>query len=203
MVCEPRWGTIFVCCLLLLFCMYSSVAALRLARRTFTAPVRPSTFPRVHNALFCTESTSAGTEKKKQKGKASAQVTVNVLGQGIDDIKRARVTKMEQLKSMGKNPFAYSYEQTHKAAELHALCKDLPDGAEDENLRVSISGRIMLRRVFGKLAFFHLQDESGQIQLYIDKARLADDSFDQLKALTDAGDIIGVKGTMKRTDKVG
>jgi lysyl-tRNA synthetase class 2 len=92
---------------------------------------------------------------------------------------------------------------THKAAELHALCKDLPDGGEDENLRVSISGRIMLRRVFGKLAFFHLQDESGQIQLYIDKARLAADSFDQLKALTDAGDIIGVKGTMKRTDKVG
>lgn len=109
---------------------------------------------------------------------------------------------MDQLKQLGKNPFAYTFDQTHKAAELHKLCADLPSGTENPELKVSVCGRVMTRRVFGKLAFFHLQDDSGQIQLYIDKARLAGDSFEQLKTLTDAGDIIGVKGTVKRTDKV-
>lgn len=67
-------------------------------------------------------------------------------------------------------------------------------------MEVSIAGRIMIRRVFGKLAFFTLQDETGLIQLYIEKGRLGD-QFQQLKDFTDAGDIVGVRGTMKRTDK--
>jgi lysyl-tRNA synthetase class 2 len=73
---------------------------------------------------------------------------------------------------------------------------------------VAIAGRILARRVFGKLAFFSLQDETGTIQLYLDKktiqATMADvdaQAFNHLKQLTDVGDILGVKGTIKRTEK--
>jgi len=52
----------------------------------------------------------------------------------------------------------------------------LADGEEDESADVAVAGRIMTRRVFGKLAFFTLQDESGTIQLQFDKTRL-DESF--------------------------
>ena len=54
--------------------------------------------------------------------------------------------------------------------------------------------------MFGKLAFFELQDDSGSIQLYLEAGRLGDE-FKTIKEWTDAGDIIGVTGTIKRTDK--
>ena len=66
----------------------------------------------------------------------------------------------------------------------------------------------MARRVFGKLAFFELQDETGKIQLYLEKKRInntmSEDlvgAFNHLKKLSDTGDILGVKGTVKRTEK--
>ncbi len=46
---------------------------------------------------------------------------------------------------------------------------------EDEAADVAVAGRIMARRVFGKLAFFTLQDNTGVIQLYIDKGRLEEE----------------------------
>jgi len=58
-------------------------------------------------------------------------------------------------------------ESTHHAAELQ---ESLPV-AEWRSLEVAIAGRILVRRVFGKLAFFSLQDETGTIQLYLDKKR--------------------------------
>lgn len=58
----------------------------------------------------------------------------------------------------------------------------------------------MTRRVFGKLAFFTLQDDRGAIQLYIEKTKMGD-SFDTIKDWTDNSDIIGVKGSIKRTEK--
>lgn len=65
----------------------------------------------------------------------------------------------------------------------------------------------MPRRVFGKLAFFNLQDETGTIQLYLDKRRIqssmedSPNAFNNLKKLTDTGDILGVTGNLKRTEK--
>lgn len=121
--------------------------------------------------------------------------------QGIDEIRKVRVSKMEECTKRGINPFAYSFTQTHKAAELQKDFASLPSGEENLDVVVSVSGRIMTRRVFGKLAFFTLQDDSGTIQLYLDKERLPS-TFGDIKDLTDAGDIIGAKGTLKRTEKV-
>ncbi|MEA5513832.1 lysine--tRNA ligase [Nodularia sp. UHCC 0506] len=124
-----------------------------------------------------------------------------------EDIRAARLEKVNQLKQLGSNPYAYRWESTHHTAELQAKFVDLPSG-EEVDLDVAIAGRIMARRVFGKLAFFTLQDETGTIQLYLEKSRIQEcmadadaDAFAHLKQLTDAGDILGVKGTIKRTEK--
>jgi lysyl-tRNA synthetase, class II len=125
----------------------------------------------------------------------------------LDDIRAARLEKVEQLRTLGLNPYAYRWESTHQAQALQEQYKDLPNGEEVE-VEVAIAGRILARRVFGKLAFFTLQDETGQIQLYLEKARIqaameaADpQAFDHIKQLTDVGDFIGAQGTLKRTDK--
>ncbi|WP_269634858.1 lysine--tRNA ligase [Rubidibacter lacunae] len=124
----------------------------------------------------------------------------------LAEIRTTRVEKIAQLQAAGLNPFAYKWDVTHHAAELQEKYADLGSGKECDDT-VAIAGRILTRRVFGKLAFFVLQDETGTIQLYLDKKRIGasmaalPNAFNLLKNLTDAGDFLGVKGTLKRTDK--
>ncbi len=125
----------------------------------------------------------------------------------MSDLRATRIEKAEQLRELGKNPYEYRWESTATAAALQEKYADLENGQEVE-VEVAIAGRIMNRRVFGKLAFFTLQDETGTIQLFLDKKKIqanmgeADEkAFNNLKNLTDAGDIIGVKGSVRRTDK--
>lgn len=124
-----------------------------------------------------------------------------------EELRATRLEKVEQLKQLGVNPYAYRWQSTHQAAELQEKYADLPSG-EEVAIDVAIAGRVLARRVFGKLAFFTLQDETGTIQLYLDKNRIQEhmgeadpQAFDHLKQLTDAGDIMGAKGTLKRTEK--
>ena len=124
-----------------------------------------------------------------------------------DDIRATRLQKVQQLQDKGINPYAYSWTSTHSAAALQEQYAHLEPGEEVDET-VAIAGRIMVRRVFGKLAFFTLQDETGTIQLYLDKktvqagmAAVDENAFSTLKQLTDVGDILGVSGTLKRTDK--
>jgi lysyl-tRNA synthetase class 2 len=88
-------------------------------------------------------------------------------------------------------------------AELQADHADLPNGEERE-LSVAVAGRVMTRRVMGKLAFFTLADETGTIQLFLEKAGLEAQQegwFKQITSLVDAGDWLGVSGTLRRTDR--
>ena len=123
-----------------------------------------------------------------------------------DELRQTRIEKVEQLKQLGINPYAYRWESTHSAAQLQEKFAELSSGEEDP-IEVAIAGRIMARRVFGKLAFFTLQDETGTIQLYLEKSRIQEympdnpEAFNQLKQLTDVGDFLGVHGTIKRTEK--
>ena len=125
----------------------------------------------------------------------------------LEEIRAARLEKVEQIKSAGHTPYAYRWESTHTAQVLQDKYKSLENGAEAAD-QVAIAGRILARRVFGKLAFFNLQDETGTIQLYLDKAKITagmsdrdPQAFNHIKQLTDVGDFIGVRGTLKRTDK--
>ncbi|MBW4552143.1 MAG: lysine--tRNA ligase [Aphanocapsa sp. GSE-SYN-MK-11-07L] len=122
----------------------------------------------------------------------------------LDEIRATRIEKASKLKQLGYNPFAYRWQVTHHTAELQAKFADLAPGAEAD-LEVSVAGRIMARRFMGKLAFCTLQDETGQIQLFLEKSRLTEqidqEAFKRLDKLLDTGDILGVKGTIKRTEK--
>lgn len=107
---------------------------------------------------------------------------------------------MEQL---GQGPYALTFEPSHRMAELQADHADLPNGEELE-LSVAVAGRVMTRRVMGKLAFFTLADETGTIQLFLEKAGLEAQQegwFKQITSLVDAGDWLGVSGTLRRTDR--
>jgi lysyl-tRNA synthetase, class II len=126
---------------------------------------------------------------------------------GLEGIRTVRLQKVAELKQAGLEPYAYSWKVSHPVADLQAKFADLAAG-EEVDFEVSVAGRILARRVFGKLAFFSLQDETGTIQLYLDKKTIQaemgkanPEAFNHIKQLTDVGDILGAQGTIKRTEK--
>jgi lysyl-tRNA synthetase, class II len=122
----------------------------------------------------------------------------------LAEIRATRLDKIAKLKQAGFAPFAYRWDVTHQAAQLQTDYTDLANG-EQVDLEVSVAGRIMSRRFMGKLAFCTLQDQTGMIQLYLDKKLLEEqidpEAFKRFDKLLDTGDIVGVKGKIKRTER--
>ena len=117
----------------------------------------------------------------------------------MSELRDTRLEKANALRELGREPYALRFEPSHRTAQLQADHVDLANG-EERQLEVAVAGRVMTRRVMGKLAFFTLADASGPIQLFLEKASLGD-AFAQLTSLVDAGDWIGVRGILRRTDR--
>lgn len=112
-------------------------------------------------------------QKPQQKKKAPAPKKEETLTES--EIRLNRLAKVEAMRESQVEPFEYRFDVTRSSvALLSEYDGKLEDGEEDEESDVAIAGRIMTRRVFGKLAFFTLQDETGTIQLQFDKTRLGE-----------------------------
>lgn len=113
---------------------------------------------------------------------------------------QVRRDKLQDLYDKGQNPFGGKFERTHLANEIvEKYVNSTKEELAEENLEVTIAGRIMTKRVKGKAGFTHIQDMSGQIQIYIRKDAIGDEPYEIFKSL-DLGDIIGVTGTVFRTN---
>ena len=117
-----------------------------------------------------------------------------------DKIIEQRKDKVAQIRAAGGEPFAYSFDATHLSDQFAEEFASLPNGEEDESKTVALCGRVMLKRMFGKLAFLTIQDASGTVQIYLDKKRIGGD-FKALVQSIDLGDIVGATGGIKRTEK--
>ena len=121
----------------------------------------------------------------------------------MSELRDTRLEKARALKELGQGPYALTFNSSHRMAELQETHADLPKG-EERDVSVSVAGRVMTRRVMGKLAFFTLADETGSIQLFLEKAGLEAQQegwFKQITSLVDSGDWLGVTGTLRRTDR--
>ena len=112
----------------------------------------------------------------------------NAKEQDIHQLLKVRREKLAELQAEGKDPFQITkYDQdTHSA--------DIKDNyAEYDGKEVSIAGRIMSKRVMGKASFCNVQDLKGNIQCYVCRDDLGEDSYKDFKKM-DIGDIVGIKG---------
>lgn len=116
---------------------------------------------------------------------------------GITDPRAARKAKKDAMIEAGFNPYAYTYDRKHMAGDLQKKYADLESGSETEDL-VSAAGRIMAMRNNGM--FIDLMDTSGRIQVFCHKDSMDEPQRERLKQY-DIGDIIGVKGTIRRTPR--
>lgn len=113
---------------------------------------------------------------------------------------QVRKVKMEALKKLGVDPFGQKFVRTTNSKEITDLYKDnTKEELIELNKTVKVAGRIMSLRGQGKTAFFHLQDKFGLIQIYLRQDSITENEFNTFK-LSDIGDIVGIEGTVMRTN---
>ena len=114
--------------------------------------------------------------------------------QNLSELKKVRLEKMYELRSMGRDPFGQRFER-------NTLTKPIIEGFEQwENQTARVAGRIMSKRRHGKAGFAHLQDIAGRIQLYFRRDDLGEEQYELYKKL-DIGDLVGIEGRVFRTQK--
>lgn len=115
------------------------------------------------------------------------------MSEDLNFVLQARREKLQQLIDAGREPFGYSFDRSHLAAQAVAQMGDAAESGA-----VSLAGRLVALRSHGKTTFAHLGDSSGRIQLYFRKDELGEERYAMIVAL-DLGDIIGVSGPLFRT----
>ena len=117
----------------------------------------------------------------------------------LNDQLQVRRDKMQALRDAGKDPFGKRFDRTHLSQEIFdAYGEYSKEELEEKNAAVVIAGRIMTKRGKGKAGFAHIQDLTGQIQIYVRKDAVGEESYEDFKH-ADLGDIVGVAGTIFKT----
>jgi lysyl-tRNA synthetase class 2 len=117
--------------------------------------------------------------------------------QDIDDLLAGRRASHDAVVEAGGYPTRF--ERTHLAASLHELYGDLEPASETDD-RVTVAGRLMLHRSFGKLQFGTLRDVSGIIQLFVDRSHAGEEVADSFTGI-DLGDWVGASGVVMTTKR--
>jgi lysyl-tRNA synthetase, class II len=114
----------------------------------------------------------------------------------LNDLQQQRLAKLERLRAAGIDPYPPRAHRTHTiAAALESF-----DALAERGERLTLAGRIVgARRIMGKLAFAHIEDGSGTIQLWISRADLGDEWFERFRDDLDTFDIVQATGTVRRT----
>ncbi|QGU00493.1 Lysyl-tRNA synthetase (class II) [Candidatus Syntrophocurvum alkaliphilum] len=114
--------------------------------------------------------------------------------QDLNELKKVRREKLDELRDLGVDPFGQRFERTHDIKTV----LDNFESMQDES--VTIAGRIMSKRRHGKAGFANILDISGNIQLYFRKNDIGEEKYELFKKM-DIGDIIGINGNVFLTQK--
>ncbi|NIM96311.1 MAG: lysine--tRNA ligase [Anaerolineales bacterium] len=114
----------------------------------------------------------------------------------LSELEEIRLEKLKQLQAVGKDPYPRRVERTHFNKDA---IKAYEAAGEDEQIEVSLVGRIRSIRSMGKVVFAHIEDESGKVQLFLRANDVGVDDLQLFKDVFDLGDFIEASGVMFRT----
>ena len=115
-----------------------------------------------------------------------------------NEYEQERRGKREQLRALGVDPYGAAEKDVRALAQVRAMYT--ADMGSDGGPAVKVAGRIMLKRDMGKLSFLTLRDDTGDLQVALDKKRL-DETAWQVNGLLDLGDQLVVEGSLGVTKK--
>jgi lysyl-tRNA synthetase class 2 len=111
-----------------------------------------------------------------------------------------RLAKLASLREAGVDPYPNDFKPGTTAEKIAGKFVNLTAeellATEDRN--VSVAGRIVAKRDFGKASFIQIQDRTGRVQAYMKKDILGEAGYGLFKNC-DLGDIVGIKGSLFRT----
>ncbi|KKE77615.1 lysine--tRNA ligase [Oceanobacillus caeni] len=108
--------------------------------------------------------------------------------------------KLNDYLEKGLDPFGSKFERTHLAKDIiEKFESSSKEELEEVKEEATVAGRVMTKRGKGKAGFAHIQDLSGQIQIYVRKDEVGEEAYQVFKSI-DLGDIVGVKGEIFRTN---
>ena len=111
-----------------------------------------------------------------------------------------RREKMKELESLGIDPFGSRFDVTSNSKEIKEKYADkTKEELHEVDIPVVVAGRIMTKRGKGKAGFMHIQDKFGQIQIYVKLDNVGEEQY-TLFEKADLGDIVGIEGTVMRTN---
>ncbi|QIL49901.1 lysine--tRNA ligase [Weissella coleopterorum] len=117
----------------------------------------------------------------------------------LNDQMVVRREKMAELREQGIDPFGQRFEASHHASELHQAYDRIDiDDLDQQQISVTIAGRMMTKRRSGKITFANIKDRTGLIQIFVQKPIVGEEAYELLKK-SDLGDILGFSGTMMKT----
>jgi len=109
-----------------------------------------------------------------------------------------RREKLSEMRAAG-TAFPNEFKKAHHAADLQAeYAEQEKPWFDDNEIQVSVAGRIMLKRVMGKASFITISDTTGRIQVYAQIKLLGEDVYESFKTW-DNGDIVGIEGVLFKT----
>ena len=117
-----------------------------------------------------------------------------------EEMLKERLKKLDSLKKAKINPYPYNYDQKHSASELQKKYSKLKNDEKTKD-KVSIAGRLMSLRSFGKIGFGKVQDHTGLIQIVFEEKFSGKKVVEFFSKYLDIGDIIGVEGIMHKTKR--
>lgn len=122
-------------------------------------------------------------------------------GQDTNKLIAQRKAKLAVLREQG-NAYPNEFRRDVFTADIRTRCGNKEnDELKSNPVRVKIAGRMMTRRVMGKNSFAHIQDMTGQIQLFVTRDTLPEGFYNQQFKKWDIGDIIAAEGSIFKTDK--
>jgi len=116
----------------------------------------------------------------------------------LNDLEQQRAEKIELLTMAGLSPYPHRTNRTHTAMQAMNVYEE----AEKQQTTVSavtVVGRLISIRLMGKVAFAHIEDGSGKIQLFLRLDDLGEESFELFKKAYDLGDFVEASGSLMRT----
>ncbi len=145
------------------------------------------------------EAQSALEEVKQQLKENAKNFSKKVEEVRLSDQQEVRIAKMNALREQSIDPFGKAFTRTSNSQLIKDEYGDKSaEELESLHAEVSIAGRIMQKRRMGKLGFIHLLDREGKIQVVINKRIIGDEIYELFKS-SDLGDIIGIQGTIIKT----
>jgi lysyl-tRNA synthetase, class II len=124
---------------------------------------------------------------------------INMSQEELNDQLIVRREKMSTMRENGLDPFGKRFDRSHYSNELVEQYGELEkEDLESKNISTTVAGRIMTKRGKGKAGFAHIQDLTGQIQIYVRQDAIGEDQYNVFTS-ADLGDIIGVSGVLFKT----